>query len=424
MKRMHGRAPRLTRAQLWASLVVVGFLGAPVRSASQQPPAAPGAIVRGRLVAADTNLPFGDATVSLQPLSSPPPQPGREKMEWMTGQVAAAVDAEGRFEFPDVRAGSYRIVATPVQTAMRYVQGFYPEAVPDGPRSFRVSAGQAPAEIVVLLPRGAAISGRVVDEHGAPQSYVSVNVRESRAGGRTHAPAGFAASLGARTDDNGSFRLFGLQAGEYIVVAQPPPVPTGAARSLPRSAAYNPPTYYPAALSEADAGRLRLRAGEELGPIDIVLERSRLVTIRGVVVDSTGAPVWGVQVKLQKATSPIVMESAASGFPTMGDGAFEIRLVPPGDYALSAYKYGGGRQEFAWTPVSVSTDVDGVVLRLRPGADVAGQVIFDTPPSGSLLSLRIRPMQGPGASQSAAIQVKDDASFVTGTAVWTGAASR
>ncbi len=108
----------------------------------------------------------------------------------------------------------------------------------------------------------------------------------------------------------------------------------------------------------------------------------------------------------------------------MGDGAFEIRLVPPGDYALTAYKYGGGRQEFAWTPVSVSTDVEGVVLRLRSGVDVAGQVIFDTPPDGSLLSLRIRPLQGPGASQSAAIQVKDDASFVTGTAVWTGAASR
>jgi hypothetical protein len=222
---------------------------------------------------------------------------------------------------------------------------------------------------------------------------------------------GFASSLGLRTDDNGSFRLFGLQAGEYIVVAQPPPVPTSVTRGLPRSSAY-PPTYYPAALSVADAGRLRLKPGEDLGPIDIVLERSRLVTIRGVVVDSTGAPAFGAQVKLQKPTSPIVIEGAASGFPTMGDGAFEIRLVPPGDYALTAYKYGGGRQEFAWTPVSVSTDVDGVVVRLRPGVDVAGQVIFDTPPTGSLLSLRIRPMEGPGASQSPGIQVKDDASFV------------
>ena len=177
-----------------------------------------------------------------------------------------------------------------------------------------------------------------MDEHGEPQSYVAVNVRESLAGGRTRAPSGFAPSLGVRSDDNGSFRLFGLQAGEYIVVAQPPPGPAGAVRAIAGSAAY-PPTYYPAALSAADAGRLRLKPGENLGPIDIVLERSRLVTIRGVVVDSTGVPAFGAQVKLQKATSPIVIEGAASGFPTTGDGTFEIRRVPPGDYALTAYKY-------------------------------------------------------------------------------------
>jgi hypothetical protein len=93
--------------QLWASVVLVGFAGAPVPGASQQPPVAAGVAVRGRLVAADTNLPFRDATVSLQPLSSQPPPPGREAMERMS-QAGAPVDAEGRFEFPDVRPGSYR----------------------------------------------------------------------------------------------------------------------------------------------------------------------------------------------------------------------------------------------------------------------------------------------------------------------------
>ena len=136
------------------------------------------------------------------------------------------------------------------------------------------------------------------------------------------------------------------------------------------------------------------------------------MTLRGVVVDSTGILASGAHVKLQKPSSAIVIEGAAAGFPTMGDGAFEIRLVPPGDYALMASRYAGGRQEFAWTPVSVNADMDGVVLKLRPGVDVAGQVIFETPPSGSLLSLRIRPMEGPGGSPSPAIQVKDDASFV------------
>jgi len=400
---------RLTGAQLCACLVVVSLAGRTAVGVQREQPVGSTTTILGRLVAADTNLPFRDATVSLQLLSSQPLAPGREGMDWMT-QTGTPVDAEGRFEFPDVRAGSYRLVATPVQTAMRYVQGTYPDASTDGPRSFRVSSGHAPAEIVMLLPRGAAISGRVVDEHGAPQSHVSVNVRESLAAGRTRAPMGFAPSLGARTDDNGSFRLFGLQAGDYIVVAQPPAAPTGLTKGFPRSAVY-PPTYYPAALSASEAGRLRVGPGDDHGPIEIVLQRSRLLTIRGVLVDSNGSPVSGLQVKLQKATSPIMSEGAASSFPTMEGGAFEIRLVAPGDYALTAFKYGGTRREFAWTPVSATADMDGVTVRLQPGVNVDGQVIFDTPPNGSVASLRIRPVEGAGAVQSPAIQVKDDGSF-------------
>ena len=194
--------------QLWASAVLVGFAGGQVskRTARSRRHASV-VVVRGRLVAADTSQPFRDATVSLQPLSAQPPAPGREAMDWMS-QATAVVDADGRFEFPNVRAGAYRIVATPAQTAMRYVQGFYPEASTDGPRSFRVSANQVPAEVVILLPRGAAITGRVVDEHGAPQSNVSVSVREALAGGRTRALTGQAPSPGgARTTTEASGSL-------------------------------------------------------------------------------------------------------------------------------------------------------------------------------------------------------------------------
>ncbi len=92
-------------------------------------------------------------------------------------------------------------------------------------------------------------------------------------------------------------------------------------------------------------------------------------------------------------------------------GSFEIPLVAPGDYALTAYRYGGAIREFAWTPVSVSADLHGVVVKLGRAVDVQGQVIFDTPPTESTGSLRIRPVEGPGASQSPAILVKEDGSF-------------
>ena len=104
----------------------------------------------------------------------------------------------------------------PCRRPCGYVQGFYPEALPDGPRIRSGSLrGKKPAEIVVLLPRGATISGT---RRGRTRSAAVVRVgqrcRNRVAGGRTRVPVGFAPSLGARTDDNGSFRLFGLQAGE------------------------------------------------------------------------------------------------------------------------------------------------------------------------------------------------------------------
>jgi Carboxypeptidase regulatory-like domain len=398
---MHDQAPRLIRAPLWVCFAMAGAL-AP--SAWQQPQAP--SVVRGRVVAADTNLPFRDVTVSLQPLASEPPSSGREAMGASMMQGGTLVDAEGRFEFPDVRAGSYLLVATPLATARRYLPGFFPDPSTDGPRSFRVVSGQSPAEIVIPLPRGAAISGRVVDENGVPQSLVSVSARELLAAGRTRAAAGF----GATTDDNGSFRLFGLRAGEYIVVAQLPPEPTGMTVGPPRSA-IQPPTYYPSARSVSEAGKLRVRSGDDQGPIEIVLQRSRLLTIRGVVVDSNGSPVPRSLVRLQKPTSPIVNDSVNISRPTTDDGAFEIRLVAPGEYALTASRYGGPWREFAWTPITVTTDMEGVTVRLQATVNVDGQVIFDTPPSGSVASLRIRAVEGAGGVQSPAIQVKDDGSF-------------
>jgi Carboxypeptidase regulatory-like domain len=402
---MHLRPCRVS-ATLWV-LIAASFAGAQAQRPAPQPGVAS---LRGRLIAADTGLPFRDATVSLQPFSSQPPAPGREGVEWMT-LGGTPVDAEGRFELPDVPAGSFRLVATPLQTAMRYVQGFYPEISSDGPRSFTVSSREAPPEIVIALPRGAAIAGRVVDEHGTPKSHVSVTVRESLAADRTRAPVGFTPSLTARTDDNGSFRIFGLQAGDYIVVAQAPAIPTGLQGGMPRSIVY-PPTYYPAAFSATEAARIRLRPGDEHGPVDIVLQQSRLLTIRGVLVDSSGTPVAGLPVKLQKATSPIVNQGVNTSPPTTAEGAFEIRMVPPGDYALTAYRYGAdATREFAWTPVSATTDGESVMVRLQPAADVDGLVIFETPPTESLVSLRIRPVEGPGAAASPAVQVKDDGSF-------------
>jgi len=135
------------------------------------------------------------------------------------------------------------------------------------------------------------------------------------------------------------------------------------------------------------------------------------VTVRGVAVDANGSPAPGAQVKLQKPDAAIVSELPNPLMRAAADGSFEIRQVAPGDYALTAFRYGGAVREFAWLPVSVSADIAGVIVTLRRAVDVEGQVVFDTPPTESRASLRIKPVGVAGASQSPAIQVKDDGAF-------------
>ena len=78
-------------------------------------------------------------------------------------------------------------------------------------------AGQTLEKVVIGLPRGSVIAGRIVDEFGEPLTGAQVSVQRYAYvnGMRQLRPAG----QGDRTDDQGAFRVFGLPPGEYYVSA-------------------------------------------------------------------------------------------------------------------------------------------------------------------------------------------------------------
>jgi hypothetical protein len=372
--------------------------------------------IKGRVVAADRGTPIRRATVSL--IVFAPPTATRGQPPDLTGGRGsqppapmaprrAVTDGDGQFEFAGLPAGTYRVSASPPQYASQYVTMSYGATRPAGPfwpepgHSIELKEGQSLDKINIALPRGAIITGRVLDENGEPLARVQVYTlgfppgvaRGQRFGG------------GMTTDDLGQYRLWGLVPGEYVVVAD--------ARMNSFIAPNAPPeteeervgyltTYYPGAVDETSAQRLRVKAGEETQGIDIRVGQARLYHVSGVAIDSKGRPVAGGNGQLMRRGAA----AGSSGFFAMTDpkGQFQIRNVPPGEYRfmlrlpqnVQPFSTDTQREpvETASVPVSVgNADVDNLTVVTSLGVTVTGQVVFEqgppTPPASGANTMRV-----------------------------------
>jgi len=95
-----------------------------------------------------------------------------------------------------------------------------------------LASGANLSGLVVRLWRGAVVTGRITDESGRPVRGAAVRaVRDGGAGDPSlpvfsnniigPTPPGSAGG-GAMTNDRGEYRIFGLEPGEYVVMATPP----------------------------------------------------------------------------------------------------------------------------------------------------------------------------------------------------------
>lgn len=341
---------------------------APPRDAAPAP--AGDAVLRGRVIASDTGAPVRECSVVLMPRADRP--------------LTARTDAQGRFVFRQVPAGSYRLRANATTPSARYLAGVYGGNDPrDIGKTIDIAATQVIEGLEIRLPRAAAFAGRVVDEFGEPVAFVRVNALERVAGGEPRRSGGFMMN---GTDDLGQFRVFGLMPGEYILVAEPQrfggPPDDNPVRHLP--------TYMPSTLVIAEAASVRVRAGQEIGDLEIRLLRGRTFKVTGTITNSRGEPFTRRMGHLSFVEEKFG-GGMSSGVDLREDGTFEIRGVKPGSYALqvSPMRSGpdddpGADAEFAHMLVAVlDSDVEGVALVTHSGASVSGEVVYDEPPPPS-----------------------------------------
>ena len=230
-------------------------------------------------------------------------------------------DADGRFRFADLAAGTYDLSVS--------VRGG-----PEGEREgVRVEAGRTTSGVDIALDLGRTIAGNVVTDDGSPleAEHVSVTIR---AAGDDEGMDRW-----VQVQRDGSFRVVGLADGRYAVQV-----------AMSHWANDELPPWLGSEVGDVAAGREDLR---------LVLHRAAVIT--GKVVDAAGLPRKGVAVT---AVGPGIDHQGARSL-TRDDGTFRLLLLPG---TVCDLRYGGSPdpttgKEPEYPGVSAGTT--GLVLVLK-----------------------------------------------------------
>jgi protocatechuate 3,4-dioxygenase beta subunit len=307
---------------------------------------------------------------------------------------AESTDDQGRFRFGGLPAGAYTIRAS----KSGFVEAIYGQRRPLQPgTAVQLADGQALAAVDFRLIRGAVITGRILDEDGEPlvRALVSVERYQYVRGERQLTAAG-----GDQTDDRGQYRIFGLPPGEYYVSASTTTLAQQLGRGFQVAIAgvtggrgggrggfgiapaqdADPtgyaPTYYPGAITAADATKLTVAPGQELGGIDFQVQLVAMSTVRGFVMGADGPA--SVLLAPQESNGGRRGRILRTG--SEADGSFMIANVPPGHYTAVARSGGrGGTPRMGTLSVNVTGEnISGVTIALQAGISMSGYITVES----------------------------------------------
>jgi hypothetical protein len=283
-----------------------------------------------------------------------------------------------------------------------------------------IALGAQPARIQIRLPRGAAISGVVRDQGGAPLPGLVVQAVPVAGFDGVVQPAATTLS-----DDRGAYRLFGLTPGGYVVAAfldasagdfAAPSVQEIDARfaemlkppiAAPRSDAVRAqavrkepmhslsPTFYPGTPMADRAGVITLAAGGEQAA-DFVVSLVPAGRVEGVVTTVDGALAAGARAGLDRIGPAVAGAPGSNWFVVAlapGSPRFRFSAVTPGRYVLSARLERSADRPLLWASTEITTtgeDAAGLTLELRPARRLAGRVVFlGSPEARDVAAIRL-----------------------------------
>jgi hypothetical protein len=208
-----------------------------------------------------------------------------------------------------------------------------------------VAANQT-ARVDLTLKRGGTISGKVLFDDGMPLVRTWVHVEP--ASGPTPNPGGQLQALvtdwhRGTTDDEGRYRIVGLEPGRYRVLTGIPPQREmrivsgmgydngGGSSRMP----YEPTVYHPGTFLPSQAKVIEIKATEQIADEDIEIPIDSLHSIEGRVRAQPDDHALGnamVMVYMKDEFVRIVYASQ--------EGAFRVDNLPKGTYTVEIQSYG------------------------------------------------------------------------------------
>jgi hypothetical protein len=301
--------------------------------------------------------PLPGALVALSGNTSPgPPQPISRN---------AASDAFGRARFSDLPNGFYsadaamagRIPAAEAVTNQTQLQG-----------------AAAQARFQLKLRRQPVLTGRVVDETGAPLPYAQVHVFRMT---RYEGALGLASAAIEGTDDRGVYRARLSLPGRYWVMAYhvEPSFPRG---SAPRSTGV---VFYPNSPDLLSAQSADLAFDQPETTLDIALPAaSRTELVAGILSGPDSRPCTRCGYSVQRVEGPFQYPVTNGG--TGRNAGFDTRGIPPGQYRIYVRD---DALNPGWWAIEETSVVENrtaaLTIQTQPPVAVAGRVTLqDLPP--------------------------------------------
>jgi len=310
--------------------------------------------LKGTVVEVDSGTPLQDVLVAIN---------ARPRIEVRT-------DAQGQFEIPSVPVGKQRVTAAKDGFAIGRPAGH------NAPGSFEVWVSVRSHEtedMVLKMVRTGVISGRVVDTSGRP-------IRASIALGRltydrdgkvvVKAISDSRGSVGRSTNDQGEYRRFDLEPGEYYVLASPPPDTNTFA-----SGAVFATTYYPGTTDPLKATKVQVASTQEVRLSDIVVDRASGARLSLQFEDTTDKFLYINQPELGPVPALIPFRDGGQiTFPSFPSGRYEF-LVMNGFPGVGGSLSKGARSAHIVVDMVGTTVKENVIL--YEGLRVTGRIVSE-----------------------------------------------